>query len=61
MSSEKEHTWLMRGIMGSIGFTAFIAGWLWFGQVEIANDVDTILTDIGYIKGVISQWETYPP
>lgn len=51
----------MRGIMGSIGFTAFIAGWLWFGQVEIANDVDTILTDIGYIKGVISQWPTYPP
>lgn len=54
---EKEHKWLIRGIMASIGFTAFVATWLWAGQVEIANDVDTILADVGYIKGVIESWD----
>lgn len=61
MNSEKEHTWLIRGISASIGLTLFLAGWLWFGLTEVSNDVDTILSDIGYIKGVISQWESYPP
>ena len=61
MSSEKEHTWLMRAIAASVGLTVFLAGVI-FAQIEGLNETTRIISeDIGFIKGVISQWQTYPP
>lgn len=61
MSSEKEHTWLMCAIAASVGLTVFLAG-IVFAQIEGLNETTRIISeDIGYIKGIISQWETYLP
>lgn len=55
------HKILLSGIVASMSFTMFVAGWLFIGVGEVANDVDQLLEDVGYIKGVISQWNPHPP
>jgi len=54
---EKEHTWLMRGIAGSIGLTVFLAGIIFADISGIHETLQTMSEDIGYIKGVISAWD----
>jgi len=59
--SEATHRLLILGIAASVSFTIYVAGLL-FGEVNALNqNVDKLLEDVGYIKGVISKWETYPP
>ena len=55
------HKILLSGIVASMSFTIFVAGWLFMMVGEVGNDVDQLLDDVGYIKGVISQWNPHPP
>lgn len=50
------------GIMGSLSFTVFVAGILFNDISQINSNVDTLLTDVGYIRGVIDSWDNgnYP-
>ncbi len=57
----KSHKILLLGIGASLSFTVFVAGWFGIGLSEVANDVDTLLEDVGYIKGVLSQWSSHQP
>lgn len=48
------HKILLIGIGASLSFTVFISTII-FGQIEnLSNNVDTLLADVGYIKGHIT-------
>ena len=53
----KSHKILLLGIAASLSFTVFVASWFGASIAEVSNDVDKLLEDVGYIKGVLSQWE----
>ena len=53
----KSHKILLLGIGASLSFTVFVAGWFGMSITELGNDVDKLLEDVGFIKGVLSQWE----
>ena len=58
----QSHRILLLGIAASLSFTVFVSGIL-FGQIEeVSNDVDTLLADVGYIRGVVDSWNktNYP-
>ncbi len=56
----RAHKILFAMIVAGFSFTILMTGFLRGDIIEINNDVDTILSDVGYIKGVISQWQEYP-
>ena len=53
----KSHKILLLGIGASLSFTVFVASWFGAGIAEVSNDVDKLLEDVGYIKGVLSSWQ----
>jgi len=59
--SEATHKMLIMGIIASISFTVYVASLL-FGEISTLNaNMDTVLTKLGFIEGVVSRWESYPP
>lgn len=55
------HKILLIGIGASLSFTIFVSS-IVFTQIEsLADNVNSLVADVGYIKGVISNWSTYPP
>ena len=59
--SEATHRMLILGIAASVSFTVYVASLL-FGEIATLNtNMDTVLTKLGFIEGVLSKWETYPP
>ncbi len=56
----RAHKILFLMIAAGFSFTVFLTSILFNDISAINNDVDQILSDVGYIKGVISQWESYP-
>ena len=57
LNDKQSHNLLVMGIVASISFTVFVAGILFSDISQINANVDTLLTDVGYIRGVISTWD----
>jgi hypothetical protein len=56
-NDDNSHRILLIGISASLSFTVFVAGII-FGELgHINDDVDVLLTDVGYIRGVIDSWD----
>jgi len=50
----RAHKILFTMIAAGFSFTIFISGIIFADLGEINNDVDQILSDVGYIKGMIN-------
>jgi len=51
--SEATHKMLIMGIIASISFTVYVAGLLFTEVAAINSNVDILIKDVGYIKGVL--------
>ena len=51
--SEATHKMLVLGVIASVSFTIYVSGLL-FGEVSAINqNVDKLIADVGYIKGLL--------